>query len=140
MFKLSRRSYDRLTGVDQRLIYLCDQVIKITPVDFGIAFLGGRRTAKEQMDLFMQGRKLIDDKWVKVGATVTNKDGYDKLSRHQSGQAIDVLPFVNGRVDQDELNYGMIIASFIIKAKELELDIESGAFWKWKDLPHIQLI
>ena len=136
MFKLSRRSYDRLTGVDQRLIYLCDEAIKITPIDFGIAYLGGRRTAEQQHELFDEGR--------------STKDGFVKLSKHQSGKAFDVIPFVNGRVVENPWNYAMIISAILIKAKEFELDIRSGTDWDgdgefltdqtFQDYGHIELM
>ena len=135
MFKLSRRSYDRLTGVDQRLIYLADEVIKITPIDFGIAYLGGRRTAEEQNQLFLDGN--------------SQKDGMTDLSKQQLGQALDILPFVNGKVNLDEWSYAMILSAFYIKAKELEIKIRFGANWNgdniwikgqsFIDLPHIEI-
>lgn len=127
MFRLSRRSYARLTGVDSRLIYLAEQAIKITPVDFGIAFLGGRRTAEEQNELFRDG--------------FSQKDGYTNLSKHQSGQAFDILPFVNGVPKLDEVYYGMAVSAILITAKELDLAIQAGALWtNFKDLPHIELL
>ena len=134
MFKLSRRSYGRMTGVDQRLIYLADEVIKVTPVDFGIAWMGGRRKASEQNQLFKDGN--------------SQKDGYEKVSKHQLGQAIDILPFVNGKAVLDEWYYAMILSAFYTKAKEIELNIRFGANWKgepewlkgFKDLPHIEMI
>ena len=126
MFRLSRRSYDRLTGVDPRLIYLAEQAIQITPVDFGIAFMGGRRTAEEQNELFKGG--------------FSQKDGYTNLSKHQSGQAFDVLPFVDGRVKLDDVYYGIVVSAILITAKRLDLDIQAGALWTgFRDLPHIEI-
>ena len=136
MFKLSRRSYDRLTGVDPRLIYLCEQAIKTTKVDFGIAYLGGRRTAEQQKQIFDEG--------------FSKKDGYVKLSKHQSGQAFDFIPFVNGRVVENPWNYAMIVSAILIKADELGLKVRSGTNWdmdyefltdqNFQDYGHIEIV
>jgi peptidoglycan L-alanyl-D-glutamate endopeptidase CwlK len=136
MFKLSRRSYDRLTGVDQRLIFLCEKAIKVCPVDFGTAFEGGRRTADNQNQLFKNGH--------------STKDGYSELSKHQTGQAFDFIPFLNGTPDLSEHYYFMVISCLFTCAKELEITIRSGANWnqddEWKtgqkflDLGHIELM
>ncbi|MBS3789201.1 hypothetical protein KGY79_13530, partial [Candidatus Bipolaricaulota bacterium] len=78
MYKFSDLSKRRMGGVDERLVALMYEALKNSPVDFGIAWRGGRRTAKEQKELFVKGRSY--------------KDGYDKMSKHQTGHAIDVLP------------------------------------------------
>ena len=136
MFKLSRRSYDRLTGVDPRLIYLCEQAILRTKIDFGIAYLGGRRTAKQQNELFNEGR--------------STKDGYVKLSKHQSGMAFDVIPFVKGKVIENDWNYAMICQAILSTADDLELKIRTGSNWDmdeeyltdqtFKDVGHYELM
>ena len=136
MFKLSRRSYDRLTDVDYRLIYLCEQAIKKTKVDFGIAYLGGRRTAEQQNELFKADR--------------STKDGYTKLSKHQSGQAFDVIPFIKGKVVENDWNYAMICQAILSIADLLELKIRTGSDWDmdgeyltdqtFKDVGHYEII
>ena len=136
MFKLSRRSYARLTGVDPRLVYLCEQSIKRTRMDFGIAYLGGRRTAEQQNELFSEGR--------------STKDGYNQLSKHQSGQAFDVIPFVRGKVVENDWNYAMICQAILSTALDLELKIRTGSDWNingeyltdqtFKDVGHYELI
>jgi len=49
-----------MANVDSRLIYLAEQVIKITPVDFGIAWMGGYRNAEEQNKLFKNDNSTKD--------------------------------------------------------------------------------
>ena len=46
MFKLSKRSHDRLFGVDPRLVAVVETAIGITKVDFGVT--EGLRTRETQ--------------------------------------------------------------------------------------------
>ena len=48
-FKLSKRSEDRLLGVDERLVTVVKAAIHTTKVDFGV--ICGMRTSKEQEEL-----------------------------------------------------------------------------------------
>jgi peptidoglycan L-alanyl-D-glutamate endopeptidase CwlK len=135
-FKLSRRSYDRLTGVDTRHIALAERAIEITPIDFGIAWMGGKRTAEDQNVLFE--------------ANNSTKDGYKNLSKHQSGQAWDFIPFINGKVATDRWYYAMIVSAIMIAANELGFKIRSGTNWDmdnefitdqtFQDLGHIESV
>lgn len=135
-FYLSNLSYRRLEGVDPRLIELAEEAIKRTPVDFGIAWMGGKRTPKEQHELYLAGN--------------SHKDGYRKKSKHQSGHAIDILPYVNGEVDMTRENYLIVIGVFFAVAHDLGIEIRSGANWDrdaefltdqdFDDLPHIELV
>jgi peptidoglycan L-alanyl-D-glutamate endopeptidase CwlK len=76
-FKLSRRSLDRLEGVDERLQAVAKHAITLTKTDFGV--IQGLRTLDEQKEL------------VAKGASKTMK------SLHLEGKAIDVMAFVNSR-------------------------------------------
>lgn len=125
-----------MVDVDQRLIKLAEEAIKTTPVDFGIAWMGGRRTAEEQFSLFIK--------------KVTTKDGINNLSKHQTGQAFDIIPFVGGKVKENDWNYAMIASAILIKAKELELHIRTGSDWNengeyitdesFRDIGHFELM
>ena len=75
MFRLSNRSKENREGIDPRLIEIDDLAIKITLVDFGHGPFAGKRTAPVQNGLFLDGR--------------SKADGYDKLSNHQLGKALD---------------------------------------------------
>ena len=52
-FKLSKRSEDRLLGVDERLVTVVKAAIHTTKVDFGV--ICGMRTSKEQEELVAKG-------------------------------------------------------------------------------------
>ncbi len=141
-FALSTRSTDRLKGVDPRALKLNERAIQISPVDFGIAWMGGVRTDGEQNGLFRAGN--------------STKDGYHDKSKHQPdpvdglGKAFDVIPFVNGKVVENQWNYAMIVTSFIIAAKQLGYSIRSGTNWdrdnefltdqKFQDYGHIEFM
>jgi peptidoglycan L-alanyl-D-glutamate endopeptidase CwlK len=136
-FHLSNLSLRRLEGVDPGLARLVKKAIKRTPVDFGVAWLGGLRTAQQQHSSYVKG--------------YSKKDGYKKKSKHQSGLAVDFLPYVNGRPDTDTReNYLIIIGVLFAVAAEMGINIRSGANWDrdqefltdqdFDDLPHIELV
>lgn len=85
-FRFSQNSLDKMNKVHPRLIAFMKELIQITPYDFKIT--SGMRTAKEQANLYQQGRS-------KPGLIVTNADGYKYCSNHQEkvdgyGYAVDV--------------------------------------------------
>ena len=89
-YKLSDRSLNRLKGVNKKLIDLLLLAIKRTPIDFGVAWMGGIRTPEEQSQLFKEGYSKCD--------------GYEKISKHQSGNAVDLNVFVGAKmVDNKEM-------------------------------------
>jgi peptidoglycan L-alanyl-D-glutamate endopeptidase CwlK len=78
-----KRDLKRLRGVTPRLIVVLYEAQKRSPYKFHVGRFGGRRTSQEQNMLFK--RKS------------SKKDGYIKLSKHQSGKAVDFVIFVNGQ-------------------------------------------
>jgi peptidoglycan L-alanyl-D-glutamate endopeptidase CwlK len=126
MYHLSNRSKKNSEGVDQRLIEIRDLAIHITVVDFGIPGSGGLRTAEEQRALFV--------------AMKSKCDGYDKLSRHQSGKALDFYAYVDGHASWEEKHLAMVAAAFLQAAAMLGYKLKWGGLWKgFKDMPHVQL-
>ena len=137
-FKLSERSLFRLKDVNIKLINLTLLAIKRTPIDFGVAWMGGKRTAEEQNQLFKDGYSQCD--------------GYEKLSKHQSGDAVDLNAFINGHVmNNEKKNEEMlcVIAGVMFAcANELNIKIRWGGMWdesdmrnnKFNDLYHFELI
>jgi len=129
-------SKNRLATVNQKLQDIFNISIRRTPVDFGIAFMGGLRTEDEQHELFVSGKSL--------------KDGYRNKSKHQLGDAVDFIPHVNGQYSFDMRYYLIIIGVIFSCANELDIKIRSGANWdrdetwiddqNFKDFPHIELI
>ena len=100
-FKLSRRSLDRLEGIDERLQAVVKMAITLTKTDFGV--VQGMRTLEQQKEL------------VAKGASKTLK------SKHLEGKAFDIMAFVNGRASW-ELNLYDDLADAI---KEAAIRLES---------------
>lgn len=125
-----------MNGVDELLVSILYEALKSSPVDFGIAWKGGLRDAEEQYDLYLDGKSY--------------KDGYNKKSKHQTGKAIDVLPYVKGEPTTDSMYYYILIGVIMTTARRMEVKLRSGADWdmdsefttdqKLNDLPHFELM
>lgn len=119
-YKLSKRSLSRLEGVHPDLIKVVKRAIQITEQDFTV--LEGLRTKERQREL------------VKKGASKTMN------SRHLTGHAVDIAPWVNGGVSWDWVYYYDVADAMKQAARELGISIEWGGDWKsFKDGPHWQL-
>ena len=132
MYKLSASSTQNLDGVREILVRVVEVALTLTPIDFGIPEYGGLRTAVEQNSLFIR--------------ELSNCDGYEKLSSHQSGDAFDFFAYANGRAGWDPVHmaqiWGAIHAASKIVSKErgVILELEWGGNWKnFKDYPHVQI-
>lgn len=137
MFKLSDKSKQRREGIDPRLIEISDLAIQISVIDFGIPGDGGLRIAERQHELFKDGK--------------SKADGYDKLSEHQSGNALDFYAYVDGAASWEPEHLAMVAAAFLQAAAMLGYKLKWGGLWKserskiingvpygW-DMPHVQL-
>lgn len=119
-YKLGARSLDRLKGVHPDLIRVVKLAITLTPVDFTV--LEGLRTAARQKQLFA------------AGATKTMN------SRHLTGHAVDLAPFVAGSVRWDWPLYHKLAAAVKQAAKLENVPITWGGDWRtFKDGPHWEL-
>mgnify|MGYP003634724722 FL=1 len=126
MFKLGSNSLNNRAGVDPRLIEISDRAIQISIIDFGIPSSGGLRTTKEQAALFTAGK--------------SNADGRTNKSYHQTGRALDVYAYVDGKASWDKLHLALIAAAMMQAANELGYKLEWGGLWKsFQDMPHFQL-
>ena len=126
VFEFSKRSLRVLAQVDENLQAIFLEAIQECPIDFGIPNSGGKRTAEFQNDLFLGGKSKCD--------------GYENLSYHQTGNAIDVYAYVDGKASWD-IKHLTIIADTIKRvALRMGIDIEWGGDWtKFVDMPHYQL-
>jgi len=115
-FKLSRRSLDRLEGIDDGLQAVVKHAITLTKTDFGV--VQGMRTIEQQKEL------------VAKGASQTMK------SKHLEGKAFDIMAFVNGRASW-ELNLYDDLADAIKEAAEVVgVPICWGAAWGTPEMPY----
>lgn len=137
MPRFGQRSLDSLKGVHPLLCEVMHEAIKNSPYDFTIT--EGVRTVQRQQELYAQGR-------TKPGAIVTNVDGVKVKSNHQPkadgyGYAVDIYPYLNGKVDVNALTELKAIGAHICKvAKTMGINVEWGGNWKFVDVPHFQLV
>ena len=125
-FKFSSSSLNRLESVNYKLQEIAHLALSITKVDFGIPPNGGYRSPEEQNNLFHNGKSQLD--------------GYKKKSFHQTGKALDVYAFVDGRASWEKEHLAMVAAAMIQAANQLGYKIEWGGLWdNFVDMPHFQL-
>ena len=111
-FKLSKRSLDRIEGIDDELSTLVRTAIHNTPYDFGIPNLGGLRTIEEQ-------RALVDS-----GASKTMK------SKHLDGMAFDFMVFLGPRVCWELKFYDDVGDAIVKTAKDMGIkQLKWGGAW-----------
>jgi len=114
MFKLSKRSHDRLIGVNPRLVAVVNTAIMITKVDFGV--VEGLRTQETQRAYFNAGKSQTMN------------------SKHLMGDAVDLVAFVNGAISWELNLYDEIAEAMRIGALEHDLPLRWGAAWNIPDI------
>lgn len=119
-YVFSRRSRERLVGVHPDLVRVVERALDISPVDFSV--VDGLRTIERQRAL------------VAAGASQTLN------SRHLTGHAVDLAPWIDGTVRWDWPAFTPIVAAMRQAAAELGVAIVHGADWKgFPDAPHHEL-
>jgi peptidoglycan L-alanyl-D-glutamate endopeptidase CwlK len=117
-FVLGAGSRKELTGVHPKLISVVERAIKLTTQDFSVH--DGLRTQEEQQALVSRGAS----KTMKSKHRAQAGDGY--------GHAVDLVPFINGKLRWE---WGAIwpIASAVHKAAAAEgVSLIWGAVWDRK--------
>lgn len=113
-FKFSKRSKNKLIGVKQELVDVCNTAIELSSVDFGVTC--GVRSVEEQRQL------------VARGASQTMK------SKHITGDAVDVLAYIGSRHSWELNLYDNIADAFKAAAIEHDVTIRWGAAWHIRDI------
>ena len=130
-FAFSKTSLANMEGVNKDLIMVFRVAIKDSPIDFGVPSTGGLRTADEQNLLFRNQKSKCD--------------GYEKLSNHQSGNALDFYAYVDGKASWEKHHLAMVAGAILSTAKRLGVDLKWGGtfgsskFNGW-DMPHFELV
>jgi peptidoglycan L-alanyl-D-glutamate endopeptidase CwlK len=120
MFQFGARSKKRLEGVHPDLVRVMERAICCSPIDFTV--LEGMRTLARQKEL------------MKAGATRTMN------SRHLTGHAVDIAPFIDGEVRWDWPLYHQLALVVKKAAADEKVPIQWGGDWKsFKDGPHWEL-
>lgn len=113
-FKLSRRSLDRLEGVDDDLVAVVRFAINATKTDFGV--IQGLRTIEQQKEL------------VAKGASQTMK------SKHLDGNAVDLMAYINGRGSWELNLYDDLADAMKEGAQMAGVAVRWGAAWHIPDI------
>lgn len=132
MPKFGTKSKERLATVHPDLQTLFWEVIKHRDC----SVVSGLRTRQEQQALYALGR-------TEDGDIVTNADGVNNKSKHQSGNAVDVVPWPE-KWDREALrdfgNFVKGIAVILKRCGTIDYDIEWGGNWsRFIDMPHWQI-
>ena len=113
-FKLSRRSLDRLEGVNDDLVAVVKFAINATKTDFGV--IQGLRTIEQQKEL------------VAKGASQTMK------SKHLDGNAVDLMAYINGRGSWELNLYDDLADAMKEGAQMAGVAVRWGAAWHIDDI------
>jgi len=124
--KFSVSSLNVLNGVDMRLKEIAHRALELSRVDFGIPSNGGLRTAEEQNSLYHGGKSQLD--------------GYEKKSYHQTGKALDVYAYFDGKASWDKSHLSMVACAMLQAANELGYNLKWGGHWvNFVDMPHFEI-
>ena len=120
-FSLSKKSKEKMEGIDMRLVRLVEQAITETEIDFTV--LEGLRTPERQ-------QQLVND-----GFSQTMK------SKHLTGHAVDLGAIVDGKLSWDKKYYPAIAVAMKKAAADQNVNIRwGGDFKSFFDGPHFELM
>ncbi len=108
-YVLGSKSLKELEGVNASLIKVVKRAIELTAQDFSVH--DGIRTIEEQ-------KKLVER-----GASKTMN------SRHLSGNAVDLVPFINGRLRWEWEPIYIIADAMRSAANEIDIPLRWGGCW-----------
>ena len=131
MYNLSKRSLERIEGIELVLIDVLVEGIKQSPFDFGVPAFGGLRTDEEQIKMYAIGRTL---------STHRKPVTWTLKSYHKTGKAFDLFAYVDG-VASWELKYLYPIARHLqkIAMDKYCLKLDWGFDLWGKDGAHFQI-
>ncbi|MDX8126738.1 M15 family metallopeptidase [Methylomonas sp. OY6] len=108
-FKLGEKSLKELNGVHADLVAVVKRAIELTSQDFSVH--DGIRTLAEQQKLVQSGASQTLD------------------SRHITGHAVDLVPYINGKLRWEWEPIYKIADAVRTAAKELNVPIRWGGAW-----------
>lgn len=114
MFRLSKRSQDKLVGVNTALVAVVHHAITLTSVDFAV--VEGVRTEARQRELVAKGASQTMD------------------SRHIDGEAVDLVAFLGTRISWELSLYDEIADAMRRAAIAQNVGIRWGAAWNIPDI------
>ncbi len=119
-FSFGTRSLKRLEGVHPDLVRVMKRAIGCSVIDFSV--IEGMRTLAQQK------------KYMAAGATRTMN------SRHLTGHAVDIAPYIDGKIRWDWPLYHQLALIVKKAAADEQVPITWGGDWRsFKDGPHWEL-
>ncbi len=127
-YSFGKTSILRGSKVNEKLLMVAMMSLRFSAVDMSIPWRGGLRTASQQKELFNVGNSRCD--------------GYIKKSYHQSGNALDVVPYYNGKIHYTDTKSFQQFAIIMFETFKYLQNIEQidkglylhwGGFWSAKD-------
>ncbi|ANQ49623.1 M15 family metallopeptidase [Flammeovirga sp. MY04] len=136
-FQFGSASRRRMDGVNQWLVLCVTMALsKCKHFDQTVPWMGGLRSAEDQHRIFKNGNSQLD--------------GYNAKSYHQTGNAIDVVPYHNGKIDYNcDKGFREFAAAMFTSWQEILVEfpearqykLEYGGHWRnFIDKPHWQLV
>lgn len=113
-YKLSKSSLNRLNGVDPKLVEVVNRAIELTTIDFGVT--EGVRSVATQKKYVAQGKSQTMN------------------SKHITGDAVDLVAYVGGKVSWELNLYDNIADAMKQAATEKGVKIRWGAAWHIDDI------
>jgi len=113
-FMLSQRSLGRLDGVKNELHSVVCKAIEVSKVDFGV--ICGMRTQEEQKALYDSGASQTMN------------------SKHLTGDAVDLMAYLNGRASWEISFYDDIADAMKEAAIQKGVAVKWGAAWSVGDI------
>ena len=120
-FTLSARSRARLIGVHPDLVRVVERAIGVTIFDFCV--VEGVRTLAKQAEYFRKGKSMTMN------------------SRHLTGHAVDLAPWVNGTIEwNSDAAWEGIADAMKSSAHDMSIPLTWGGDWqRFVDKPHFEL-
>ena len=113
-YVLGAKSLANLSGVHDDLCDVVRRAIQLTTQDFSV--FEGLRTAKRQGELYAAGASKLD--------------GVNQIGRHQTGHAVDLVPYVAGHLRWEWELIFPIADAVRMAAVELRVPIRWGGTWQ----------
>ena len=115
MYKLSKKSKERLIGVHPDLVAVVNRAIELTEQDFTV-FEGVRTIAKQKEN-------------VKKGVSTTVSGSRHLIGKDNYAHAVDLVPYINGQLKWDWEGCYKIAEAVKQASIELGIPIRWGGVW-----------
>lgn len=136
MATIGIRSSRNLDSVHSEIGAVVRAALEAAPPWLDFAVISGFRTVVEQGMLWDKGRDKHGE-IIRLEEVVTYKDGTFKRSRHQSGRAVDIVAYEDGKITWDEREVAARAGYIIGFALARGIKLTGGIKWNW-DLGHVE--